>query len=138
MQKINILNFDQITSHADRQPAQFAQLAPERAGLQGEHHFHELDARSAPEASRQRFGFCEQIRANMSRTAARAYVCSRLCSSRIPKAAKQPKQHDTSEKRFFDWSNGFSMILLAHVVLKPTNLNTFPLLSLRFSTFLKS
>ena len=41
MQKINILNFDQITSHADRQPAQFAQLAPERAGLQGEHYFHE-------------------------------------------------------------------------------------------------
>ena len=78
------------------------------------------------------FGFCEQIRPNMSRTAARAYVCSRLYSSRIPKAAKQFKQRDTSEKHFFAWSNGFSMILLAQVVLKPMNLDIFPLLSLRF------
>ena len=43
-QKNNIQNFDQITSQAGRQPAQFAQLAPERVGLQGEHYFHEFDA----------------------------------------------------------------------------------------------
>ena len=42
-QKINILNFYQITSQAGRQPAQFAQLAPERAALQGEHYFREFD-----------------------------------------------------------------------------------------------
>ena len=44
MQKPRPLNFEQITSQAARQPAQFAQLAPERAGLQGEHYFDEFDA----------------------------------------------------------------------------------------------
>ena len=44
MKKSPPLNFEQIISQAARQPAQFAQLAPERAGLQGEHYFHELDA----------------------------------------------------------------------------------------------
>ena len=53
MQKINILNFDQITSQAGRQPGQFAQLAPERAGLQGEHYLHEFDAHDAPLGRRQ-------------------------------------------------------------------------------------
>ena len=81
---------------------------------------------------------CEQIRPNMSRTAARAYVCSMTCSPRFPKAAKQPKQRDHSEIHLFARSNGFSMILLVHVVLKPTNLNSFHLLSLRFFIFLKS
>ena len=47
-QKINILNFDEITSQAGRQPAQFAQLAPERAGLQGEHYFHAIWPQQTP------------------------------------------------------------------------------------------
>ena len=99
-QKINILNFCEITSQAGRQPAQFAQLAPERAGLQGEHYFHELDAQDA---------------------------CSVFLLT-----AKGPKQREKSEGHFFAWSNGFSMILLAHVVLEPTNFNTLPLFCLRF------
>ena len=47
-QEINILNSDQITSQAGRQPAQFAQPAPERAGLQGEHYFHSLSVVPVP------------------------------------------------------------------------------------------
>ena len=46
--------------------------------------------------------------------------------------AQLPKQHKKSERYFFNWSSGFSMFLLAHVLSKASNLNTFALFSCRF------
>ena len=71
------------------------------------------------------------------RTAGRALLSRIRCRQILFSAAKQPKQRETSEVHFFAWSNGFSMILLAHVVLTPTNLNTFRLFSLRFFKYLR-
>ena len=130
MQKTRLLYFEQITSQPVSQPAQFERHAQKGAGLQPRHKTALLflsRAGAAPRGTRRKAQDCSHS------TKQRSYT--KLTKSQ---SAKQPKQRDTSEKHFFAWSNCFSMILLAHVVLKPTNLNTFHLLSLRFFIFLKS
>ena len=101
----------------------------------------------------QKHAFCISSKSQVSRsvsqptsrgTSKKVQDCSHSTKQRSytklskSQSAKQPKQRNTSEEHFFVWSSCFSMILLAHVVLKATNLNIFYLLSLRFLIFLKS
>ena len=58
-----------------------------------------------------------------------SYVLTEFLNSQTAQTVREMWWH------FFAWSNGFSMILLAHVLLKPMNFNTFPLFSLTGAIF---
>ena len=129
VQKTRSLNFELITSQAVREPAHFAQPALECAGLQGGHYFDELDA----------LGLVSQPASFLTGANGpwNAQDCREGTNRPNNRTWTRPANSNSVENVeemtcvFLHWSNEISLILLAHVVLKPSNWSIFASFSLR-------